>query len=399
MRCCLISPFPPDRCGIALYAHRLAMKLKDHCKLIILANEVGDSAGDGSGQGLRIVRCWRRDTLSYPIRIFKAALRERPDIIHIQHEFLAFGARKHSAIFPALLILLKLTGAPVAITMHSVLRRSELSGDFFGLHGVGSRLPFLKRLALILFVKLIAILSDVLIVHNESMKSALVGGYGISHGKVRVIPHGVELRAIGPGRPNQGPDRPLVAFFGFVTPDKGIETLLRAFREVLAREPSARLIIAGGYHPRLAKENPKYIGTVERLIGELGLPEAVEFLNDFVSEEGLEEVIRSASIIVLPYSEDRIIGSSGALASCAMFGKPLIATDIPRFSAELKNGEEALLVRPGDPGELAEAILNCLRDRELGDRLGRALRSWGSGRSWERVAELTAALYAKTLGH
>lgn len=398
MKCCLISPFPPDKCGIALYAYRLARELKNHCELVVLANEIESPSGIDSRSIPRAVRCWRRDTLSYPIRIFKAALRERPDVIHIQHEFLAFGSRKHSAIFPALLVLLKLIGPPVIMTMHSVLRRSALSGDFFNLHGVGSKLPFMKKLVLILFVKLIAALSDAVIVHNELMKIVLMKDYAIPSEKIHVIPHGVELKTIEPKQPSQSSDGLLIAFFGFVIPDKGIETLLRAFQEVLKSEPSVRLIIAGGYHPRLVRENPGYIGTVERLIGELGLSGSVRFLNAFISEEELESILRSASLIVLPYSEDRIIGSSGALASCAKFGKPVVATRIPRFSAELGDCKEALLVSPGNSGELAKGILKCLRDEGLRESLGRSLRSWGEGRAWGKVAELTANLYEEIAG-
>ncbi len=396
MKCCIVSPFPPDRCGIALYTYRLVNKLEGFCEVAVMANEAGNgSAGIGlSRAGPRVIRCWRRDTLSYPIRIFKAVLRERPDVIHIQHEFLVFGSRKHSVIFPALLVLLKLLNVPILLTMHSVLRRSALSGDFFSLHGIGSKIPFLKKLVTILFVKIICALSNIVIVHNELMREELIEDYGIPSEKVHVVPHGVEL---GPPSSRRS-SNPLIAFFGFVTPDKGIETLLLAFSKVLRSEPSARLMIAGGYHPRLAKENPRYIGTVERLLKELGLIESVEFLNEFLSEERLSEVLSSASVIALPYSEDRIIGSSGALASCAKLGRPVVATRIPRFSAELEDGEEALLVSPGDSEELAEAILKCLKDEGLRDRLGRSLRSWGEGRSWERVAELTLELYERAIG-
>ena len=398
MKCCVISPYPPEECGIALYASKLVAELTKHINVAIIANNKNGLSDMSTESGVKIVRCWRRNNPLYPFRIMKGVLHEKPDVIHVQHEYLAYGVRKYAVLFPALLCLLRLAGKPIIVTMHSVIPKKELTRRFFALHGVGYRLAFVKRAFTILVTKLIGWLSHATIVHNCFMKATLISDYYFKKEKINVIHHGVDV-------PNPQVEeekakislglagKKVVLFFGFIIPGKGLECLIKTFSVFLEEAPNATLMIAGEYHPRLSKENPSYMGTIETLINEKKLEKKVVFKNSFVLNEELHTCIAAADVIVLPYVDESIAGVSGALATCALFNKPVIATDIPRFAGEIKNGVNGILVKPKDEEQLRNAMTALMRDEDLRKKLGKNLRTSFLKRTWNKIALSTLQIY------
>ena len=401
MKCGLISPYPPDKCGIALYTHKLVGELSKLVETSIFANhvDVPESEAHSVEAGVKILRCWKRNTFTYPFSIFKAILREEPDLIHVQHEFLAYGVRKYSVLFPLLLLLIKMLSKPTVTTMHSVVPLEELNEEFFMKHGVGGRFPLLKRIAVILTVKLIALLSNAITVHSDLMRDYLIHIYGVKRTKVFTIPHGVDdpLGGVTAEDKNRNLHQKTVLFFGFITPGKGIEVLLKAFSRLLEALPNTKLLILGCYHPRLYKEDPAYIGSVEEKIRELNLENKALFENRFVSDQELQSRIQAADVIVFPYVNGSVIGASGALSSCIAFGKPVIATDIPRFNSTLKNGVHSMLIKPNDAEALREALLKLLLNKELRIKLGLNIKTLAQNRSWRRVAKQLLKVYSKSI--
>ena len=166
---------------------------------------------------------------------------------------------------------------------------------------------------------------------------------------------------------------------------------------LLEEAPNATLMIVGEYHPHLFKENPSYIGTIERLVNKKKLEEKVVFENRFVSNEELHTYISAADVIIFPYIDESIAGASGALATCALFGKPVIATDIPRFIDEMKNRVNGILVKPNDEKQLGNAMKTLIRDEGLRRKLGRNLHTMFLKRTWDKVSLTTLQIYRMAL--
>ena len=401
MKCCMVTPYPPEKCGIAIYALKLFAKLANCANIVVIASKDGqdESALDNR---LRIIRSWKKASPLYLFEIFKGVAEESPHIVHIQHEYLAYGPRKYSILFPALLLFLRLLRRPVILTMHSVVRRSRLTDNFFFVHQTGRRFAAIKRAVMTIFTKSIVNLSDAVIVHNGYMRSTLVQDYGIERDKIVVVPHGVDTSPVVlsniQAKEKLGlSQKHVLLFFGFVIPGKGLEVLIKSFSRVSHKISNAILVIAGQYHPRLFREFPRYLGTIERLIRDLELGGRVVFQNQFIDDRRLQLYISAADILVFPYTDDSVLGASGALATCADQSKAVIATRIPRFDSELENDINAVLVEPNNESQLVEAILRVSGNTKLKENLQRNLRTYALQRTWEAVSLSTFKLYKTIL--
>lgn len=396
----MVTPYPPENCGIAIYASKLVTRLANHVNVVVIGNKNGQDEL-ALAPKLRIVRSWKKASPLYILEIVKGVAEESPHIVHVQHEYLAYGPRKYSILFPVLLLLIRLLRKPIVLTMHSVVRRSRLTEEFFFVHQAGRRFAAMKRVLMMLFTKIVVHLSNAVVVHNDSMKNALVQDYDIKQEKIVVVTHGMEASPIVPSDQAKKilglSQKQVLLFFGFVIPGKGLETLIKSFSKVSQKISNMILVIAGQYHPRLFTEFPRYLGTIEKLIQELKLGERVIFENRFIDNQRLQRYISAADIVVFPYTDDSILGASGALATCASQGKVVIATRIPRFICELKNELNAIIVEPNNESQLVDAIVRVSGDPGLGEKLQLNLHTYALERSWDAASLSTFELYARIL--
>ena len=191
--------------------------------------------------------------------------------------------------------------------------------------------------------------------------------------------------------PEMAPDagaqasRPVLGTVAMFRREKGLDDLIRAVVGVRAARPGVRLRIAGDgpLRPEL-----------ERLIGELGLTDAVE-LCGYVKD--LEAFYRSLDVYVQA-SRHEPFGL--AALECFSYGLPFIASSVgnmPRMLGDGRYGE--LVPREGDvPTRLADAI-----DRVLGDRAEYAARSragyehWSGRLSPETMLEAYCRVYERQI--
>ncbi len=182
---------------------------------------------------------------------------------------------------------------------------------------------------------------------------------------------------------------------------KGFDLLLRAWVDVVAAVPSARLRIVG--------EGP--LGAeLARLASELGVAASVDWT---APTTAIEPLYREAALFVL---SSRYEGMPLALLEAQALGVPAVAFDCPTGPREILADDTGIVVAAGDSAALAAAIVALLRDeprrarmavaaiarsrdavrpaparRALGgaDRRGRRARSRSeSGMSGERIVSV-----------
>ncbi len=235
---------------------------------------------------------------------------------------------------------------------------------------------------------------DHIICHSDSIKQRLSSEYSIPEEKISVIPHGPFFYDLAPGNPDQtlrsfelDPQKLLVLWQGIISPYKGIDLLLNAWQQVEASVDEACLLIAGTGSPELLEQ-------IRDQIRSLGL-KRVKLHPRFISTEELVALYHAADIVVYPY---RAITTSGALATGLALGKTIIASNLAVFRELLTDRENALLVDPQSPIELAAALIELSGNKTLRHRLSGNVRQINFGmESWSSIADKTIECY-KLLG-
>lgn len=211
-------------------------------------------------------------------------------------------------------------------------------------------------------------------------------------GKAVTIPSAVDLPSDRPGAKTRSaagkaPESPLtLLYMGRFSPEKNIETLLRAFAAAcrdLSVHPRPRLLLAGSLDADSAYGS--------RMLSLMKENEDVTFLGEVYGEEK-ERLLREASLFCLPSSVE---GLSVALLEAASHRLPIIASDIPSNREVLS--EAACWVKPEDEASLEEAIRRCFAALTGPQIPGEGLQALAEA-AYERVAELytwehSAALY------
>ena len=337
--------YPPTTGGIEQHMHLLCGRLAASMEVAVLVPSGGGSRSRVAERvdGVTVVRVpefGRYASVplcpSMPRELRKLA----PDIVHLH--------------FPNpmgdIAYLLGNRGVPLVISYHAdVVRQRAL-------------LPFYLPLIHQTFGHAGRILASS---DEYAASSAILSRY---RPKCSVIPYGVDVHGLA----LRDGERPqvealkrhhpggIVLFVGVLRPYKGIEILLRAMTLV----PQAHLLIAG------AEPEP---GRAAGLATRLGLSSRVSLLGQ-VPEPRLRVLLHASDLLVLPSLDRREAFGIAQLEAMAC-GKPVVSTDLPT-GVRLVNraGETGLLVAPGDPAALAEAITGLLRDPDLRERLGQAAR-------------------------
>jgi L-malate glycosyltransferase len=221
--------------------------------------------------------------------------------------------------------------------------------------------------------------------------AASVVGSGIPADKVEVVYEGVEvLPAITPegrGRARQrwgtAGNEKLLGCVGYLLPEKGQESVVRAMPEVRAKFPGTRLLLAGDGPCR---------ARLEGLAKQLNLQSAVIFAG-FV--EDVAQVYAALDIFVFP-SLAEPLGTS--LLAAMAWGLPILAVASGGVPEYVHDGENGVLVAESDPALTAGGLLGLLTNDSLSAELGRkARRTIETKFSAGRMVEDTLSIYQKVI--
>lgn len=388
MRVCAITTWPPHKDGIALYSAKLYTCMAKLVNVKVVANTVSEQASSTIKEipNIAVVRCWKRGNPLYILQILNSALKSRADIVHVQHGWLLYGGVISSTLFPLLLCFLRLSRKRVIVTMHTVIRRSAFTyGSFL--------VSQLAKMTTVLVTKMLALFSSKLVVHNKLMKSVLLREFGLRKDKVIIIPHGVEKAKVVFEDEHEKKGKFQILSLGFLRERKGLEYLITAFHRVLMQHPNARLVIIGGRH---AHDDASCLTKLKFLVSNSSVRTKVIFTN-FVTEDALNEFISASDVVVLLSGERGYVETSGALARVADFEKSVICSKVPKFQGELNDGNDCVMVEPGNSEHLSKAINLLLENADLRKNLALNLKTKFSSRCWDTVARKHLKLYERIL--
>jgi glycosyltransferase involved in cell wall biosynthesis len=370
----LIGSYPPRRCGIATFTHDVYQCLIEarpelRCEVFAMTD------GDGPYEYPPEVAFELSE--QHPVDYRNAAARvcrTQPDVILVQHEFGIFGgsAGEH------LMLLLEAVDTPVVSLLHTVLDRPNSDQ---------------RRV----FERLIG-RSDQLIVMAEHGRVILRETWKVPDDRITVIPHGAPDRPLHANEPFKEKlglqDRDLLFSFGLISPNKGLESVIRALPAIVAARPNVIYDVLGATHPHLiAREGERYRMSLIELASELGVDEHLRLIDEYVDTPRLIEYLQAADVYLSPYPNPAQI-TSGTLSYAAALGIPIVAT--PYWHAkELLGDGGGRLVPFRDSDAIAQAVTELLEQPEMRTSLRESV--YGKARStvWSCFAESSLAVLAK----
>jgi glycosyltransferase involved in cell wall biosynthesis len=221
---------------------------------------------------------------------------------------------------------------------------------------------------------------------TRSLAEDLATRYGPRE-RVFVVPDGAPEQSIGRVSGTLTCDTLTVGYAGHLYPWKGVDVLIHA----LTLLPSVKAIIVGG-HPR-----EDDLARISALVARLGLQDRVD-LRGQVRPAEVGPLLAPAAVLVLPNTasttSDRYTSPLKLFEYLAL-GRAIVASDLPALREVLSDEVTALLVPPGRPDALADAIRRLDENRDLVRQLGQHALALAPRFSWQARAErLEAALVA-----
>jgi glycosyltransferase involved in cell wall biosynthesis len=223
---------------------------------------------------------------------------------------------------------------------------------------------------------------DELVFISQADRQAWVGGE-----RGLVIPNFVDFarfdRAIDGGairrRLGIAADAPVLLYLGGWSPIKGIFPLLQALAALRDRVPGVRCLMPGSVYAQsgsLAARTARALlplvgsGTVsQRIRGEIERLGVGDLLVPLPFADDVAPLFAASDAVVFPATAPHFARPAVEAAAMAL---PTVASWLPGLEELVEDGETGLLVPPGDPAALADALACLLADGDLRRRMGEA---------------------------
>jgi glycosyltransferase involved in cell wall biosynthesis len=365
-RIAVIGNYLPRHCGIATFTTDLCSAIAaEYGTARLLALPVNDTE-EGYDYPPRVRWSLAQDEVKSYQEAAEFLNFNNIDMVCLQHEYGIFGGPAGSHI----LQLLRSLKMPVVTTLHTVLRE-----------------PNPDQLAV---MEEIAELSDRLIVMSQLSSQFLQEIFKVPGCKIDIVPHGVpDLPFLDPNfyKDRFGVEgKAVLLTFGLLSPNKGIENVIQALPQILAKHNNVAYIVAGATHPHiLRREGEKYRASLQALAKEMGVESQVIFHNHFVSPEEMVEFIGAADIYITPYRHEAQV-VSGTLAYALGAGKAIIST--PYWHAiELLDDRRGALVPFQNPDAIAQKTIELLDTPAIRHAMRKRAYLFAREMVWKRVAQ------------
>jgi polysaccharide biosynthesis protein PslF len=396
----IAGTYAPDRCGVAHYTDRLRNALsKQNVESVVLTTHgmVDDSTVKGVVQG------WH---LSNLLPLIWAVHRSGADILQIQHAAGTYGFDRAIFILP---LLLKLSGwrAPIVTTIHEygwwewepTIVPSKL---LEWLKTWGQKKGWWDREDGFLLTQ-----SDAIITTNQDTERVILERLPHLKNSVYRIPIGanVEVAQIDRALARQNilqkcewsEASKITAFFGFLHPVKGLETLLPAFKRVLETQPDARLLLVGGVESLALRgeDAQQYWQKLQATIAQLNLETQVH-MTGYLEAETASHYLIGSDLGVLPFNQGVTL-KSGSLLTLMAHGLPVIATRSQSGEPALENNSLIRLINPRNVEELTHELTHLLTHSDLRHQLSLAGQQFSQKFTWSSIAENHLKVYRSLL--
>ncbi len=344
MHLTVVSPFPPTITGIGQYGFHITRAIEQaglFSRITVLAGAKTESHNPHLLNNAEIDYCWRPDDLRTRGVILSRLKHLKPDLVWFNLGASVFGRSplaNLSAMFSPMFA--QRMGLPTIVTLHELVELADLRtlnapGGFLAPLGARLLTEVATRADLVCLTMQHYV--DWLSARNINCVHIPIGSY-----------HEPELL--------EETDEQELLFFTTLAPFKGLEILLKAFKELKNDFPNLRLSIAGADHTRF----PNYSKDLRKQCDEAN---SIRWLGQ-IPEEKVKDLFRSAQIVVLPYTAST--GSSSVLYQSATWGRAIVASDLNEHKyLARESGLQIQFFENGSVQSLKDSLCSLLKQNAL----------------------------------
>lgn len=396
----IAGTYQPERCGVAHYTERLRDTLREQGIESVVLTTCAAATNDPSVKG--VVQNWRLADL---LPLVQAVHDSSADILHIQHAAGTYGFERAIFLLP---LLLKVTGwrGKIVTTVHEYgwweWQPKGIPPQLIEwLKMWGQRRNWWDQEDGFLLTS-----SDAVITTNPDAEAVIykrLPQLSKRVSRIAIAPN-IEVAPIDRAMARQllrqhckwSEDSVVIAFFGFLHPVKGLETLFPAFKQVLATQPQARLLLVGGVESLALRveDATRYWDKLHTLVTELNLSQRVHFTG-YLSAETASHCLAGSDIGVLPFNQGLTL-KSGSLLSLLAHGLPVVGT---RHTTSLPDKHPVQFVPPRDIDALAAELLNLLNNPAKRIQISVDSRAFMENFSWQSIAKKHLEVYQSVVGY
>jgi len=213
--------------------------------------------------------------------------------------------------------------------------------------------------------------------------------YGVPQEKIVVINRWVDLARFQFSEYSRRLDCRTIVTMGRLSPSKGYEYIIEAFKELVRFDDRLRLKIVGNPDPAKLY----YFRYLKGLVAKYGLGRNVEFEG---FRQDVENVLADTRMLVAASVSDESFGR--VVIEAQACGVPVIATDVAGFREIIDHNETGIKVPPADSRAIADSILRLLDDHvSASSMVSAARRKVEENYSLEKCLKETAQLYERVV--
>ncbi|WP_445711575.1 glycosyltransferase [Flavobacterium sp.] len=379
MKVAVVTAFPPSKVTLNEYGYHLVKNfvLKDEVEeLILISDKTSETKQLDFEKSDKVKVCdsWTFNSYLSCFSIIKTVLKEKPDAILFNLQFMKFGDKKIPAALGLMIpMILRILGYKNIVLLHNILEQVDLDSAGFTSNKLAQKIYNFIGTTLTRFLlkanKVAVTISKYVTVLEEKYKAK----------NVVLIPHGTfETPKVINFDLKPGPKQ--VMAFGKFGTYKKVEILIEAV-EIIRRKNKEpiEIVIAGTDSPN----TPGYLETIKEKYADVkGL-----IFTGYVEENDVERIFNESTVVVFPYTSTT--GSSGVLHQAGSYGKAVIMPDLGDLSLLVKEeGYAGEFFNPESADSLAKAIATIFNDDDYRRKIAMKNFRAASALSMDKIVDL-----------
>lgn len=379
MKVAIVTAFPPSKVTLNEYGYHLVknfVQKNEVTELVLITDKTAEpkQLDFENSHKVSVNECWEFNSYINIFTIVKAVLKEKPDAVLFNLQFVKFGDKKIPAALGLLLpMILKTLGCNTVVLLHNILEQVDLANAGFTSN------KFAQKIYNFIGTSLTSCLlkADMVAVTINKYVEILNAKYNSEN--VTLIPHGSFETPQSPNFDLPAGPKKVMAFGKFGTYKK-VEILIEAIEKIReTNNDPIELVIAGTDSPN----TPGYLQSVkERYAHVPGIT-----FTGYVEENQVAKIFNESTIVAFPYTSTT--GSSGVLHQAGSYGKAVVMPDLGDLALLVKDeGYKGEFFIPGNVTSLARAISTIIDDDAYRIRVAMTNYKAACALSMEKIVQM-----------